>query len=170
MNADQKLQTLQAGFAGMYLINLFIGLAVTMLVLPDAVGGLSGGIFPGWLLNVSMGFSLMVGLVILVLAWLVYGRLRKGQPWARILLLIIAWVEGVSGLLSLLTLPLMFKLPVLSWLAPRAFSETVLAAGVITNLLKAAFAAWFIWTVQFDPEVRRFFPRPSAPARHESAE
>jgi hypothetical protein len=29
MNADPKLQNLQYGFAGFYLINLFIGLAVT---------------------------------------------------------------------------------------------------------------------------------------------
>jgi len=164
MNANQKLQNLQYGFTVFYLLNLFVGLAVTSLLLSEGIPGVSYH-FSGWLPGVSLGYGLTAGLVMLVPAWLVYSWLRQGRPWARILLLIIAWVEGAGGLFSLVFLPLIFKIPVMMRLVPSAFNEMVLAAGIVTNLLKVAFAVWFIWTVQIDPEVRRYFLLPDQTAK-----
>ena len=111
--------------------------------------------------------GIVASLILLLLAWAVLDALLDLRPWARMVMLVIAWITVASAALNLLTLPGSMALvePVVEitggdWAA-------LVAASAVTKLGDLAFWSWAIYVLQVNPAVRKAFiraPHHAAPA------
>lgn len=161
-----RLGLLRDVFVGFFLLSLAIGLWTSVNVTAGLPLPIHGHRIGGQFFQVLIiGGGVVVGGGILALALLVFNQLGQGKEWARLLLLITGWVEGASGVISLVSAPVLLAgNGLLGRLVPEFTTgqfQSLLAISLVSNGLKVAFAAYLIWTLQFDPEVKALF-RPSS--------
>lgn len=162
----ELLQRLRGWFIVYYLFNLVVGTWASVAVVDmlksssmpfvDALEYVPDGAIIGW--------SLFVGTAVFALGLFLFHRLLQRAPWARIVMLVIAWLTGVSALISLLSTCGTFSAS--GWLAqamPEADWGTIGLLSGLTNLASLAFSAYTIRTLQFDPKIREEF-EPRGPA------
>lgn len=163
----EQLQRLRGWFIAYYLFNLVVGTWATVVVV-DGMKSLSMP-FVDVLESVPegaiIGWSLFVGAVVFALGLFLFLRLLQREGWARVVMLVIAWLTGISALISLLSACGTFS--VSSWLAqsmPGADWGMIGLLSGLTNLASLAFSAYTIRTLQFDPKIREEF-EPQGPAQ-----
>jgi len=156
----EQLQRLRAWFIAYYLCNLVVGTWVSVAVVDmlrstsipfvSVLESVPEGAITGW--------SLFVGAVVFALGLFLFVRLLRRELWARNAMLIIAWLTGISALMSLLSACGMFSAS--GWLArsmPGVDWGMIGLWSGLTNLVSLAFSAYTIRTLQFDPQIREEF-------------
>ncbi len=165
-----KLYRLRGIFFVYFIVKSLVGAAVAWSVLRLAdpgQGGLMNGEIqvnfnkfqPGALLL----FTLVVTVLILAIAWVIFGQLLQRKNWARVLLLVIGWLTVISALFTLLASPRSGELGAwLSRLVPALAGmdwEKLLQYDRIQKVLELFFWGYLILVLQFDTAVRdEFFP------------
>jgi hypothetical protein len=104
--------------------------------------------------------------LVLILAWLVFGQLLQRRNWARLLLLVLGWLAVLSAVFSLLTASQLTEMS--GWLARLVPGidldwERLLRFDRIQKVFELLFWGYLIAVLQFDRAVRAEF-QPSAPA------
>lgn len=156
----EQLQRLRGWFTAYYMINLIGGTWASVVVvdafrfspLPNvhALEHVSGGLV--------IAFSLLVGLVIFGVALALFHQLLQRKDWARVIMLVIAWLTALSAGMSLLSSFALFNPS--GWLMrmlPEANWGIIGLTSLITNLASLVFAVYMIRTLQFDQQVRGEF-------------
>lgn len=111
-----------------------------------------------------MFFSLAVAAVILVVALLIFGQLLLRKNWARVLLLVVAWLTVISAVFSLLASSQLSDLGswISRWVADLDW-EKLLQFDRIQKVFELLFWGYLISVLQFDAVVRdEFFPQEPA--------
>jgi hypothetical protein len=156
----ERLQRLRRWFVIYYAFNLFVGTwasvvvvdAIRMSSLPHA---LSLERIPAGLV---IAFSLLVGGVVFGVALVLFQQLLLRKNWARVVMLIIAWLTAVSSGISVFSSCGLFSPS--GWLLqmlPEANWAIIGLTNVTTNVASLAFSMYMIRTIQFDQEVRAEF-------------
>jgi hypothetical protein len=163
-----KLYRLRGWFVLYFVLKSIAGAVVAAIVLkPSHFAGL--GRFGGW--NFSTGsllfFSLLVAAVILAVALLIFAQLLRRKNWARVLLLVIAWLTVISAVFSLLASAQVSDLGpwIAQWL-PDMDWQKLMQYDRIQKVFELLFWGYLISVLQFDAEVRKefFAPAPSGSA------
>jgi hypothetical protein len=118
----------------------------------------------GVLAGVSTEFTVLAGTlgcaVVLLLGLLVMASLLEFRPWARLLLLVVAWVTVVGAAAGLVAMPASTSLvPWVTGIRGRSW-ELLTAADVATKVADITFWGWTIRALQFNPAVRAAFLGP----------
>jgi hypothetical protein len=160
-----KLFRLRGIFIVYFLAKSLVGTAVAWSVLRLADPGVWRAhanfheLRPG-----SVVLIALTGIVlVLALAWLIFGQLLQRKNWARVLLLVIGWLTVISAVFTLLASPRIAELGSwLSRLAPVTAGmdwQKLLQYDRIQKVLELFFWGYLIWVLQFDQAVRdEFFP------------
>jgi len=162
----EQLERLRAWFIAYFLCNLVVGTWVSVVVV-DTLRS-SSIPFVGVLESVPegaiVGWSLFVGTVVFALGLFLFVRLLRRELWARNAMLVIAWLTGISALMSLLSACGTFSAS--GWLAqlmPGPDWGMIGLLNGLTNLASLAFSVYTIRTLQFDPRIREEFDRQGPP-------
>jgi len=162
----EQLQRLRAWFIAYYLCNLVVGIWTSVVVV-DLLRS-SSIPFVGVLESVPegaiVGWSLFVGTAVFALGLFLFVRLLRRELWARNAMLVIAWLTGISALMSLLSACGTFSAS--GWLAqlmPGPDWGMIGLLNGLTNLASLAFSAYTIRTLQFDPKIREEFDHQGPP-------
>ena len=159
----RRLRLLRGWFLALYVVQSVLAIGITI----DVIGSLrrAGGVAGAELARVSDGHVLgwtlcaLVGLLALVL-WLFREVLRL-RPWARLVLLVVAWVSAVSAAISVVAAPSAGT--VAPWVARYADGLDVASLAplsVLANALSLVLWGYVIWTLQFREDVRAAFCGP----------
>jgi hypothetical protein len=158
-----KFYRLRGLFIFYFVLKSVIGAVVAAIVLKPVPYGSLGRF--GWR-NFSTGsllfFSLMVAAVIMVIALLIFGQLLLRKNWARLLLLVIAWLTVISAVFSLLASARISDMgPWISHLVPEMDWEKLMSFDRFQKIFELLFWGYLISVLQFDNEVKKgFFPQP----------
>ena len=160
----EQLQRLRVWFVAYYLFNLVIGTWASIVVVNafrassmpfiDVLQDIPDGAVIVW--------SLCVGGAFFVLGMFLFHRVLQRENWARIVMLAIAWLTGVSALLSLLSTCGSFSAS--GWLAgvmPGVDWGMIGLLSGLTNLASLAFSVYTIRTLQIDQMIRQEFELPA---------
>ena len=159
----RRLRLLRGWFLALYVVQSFLAIVISI----EVIGSLrrAGGVAGAELARVSdadvLGWTLcaLVGLLALVL-WLFREVLRL-RPWARLVLLVVAWVSAVSAAISVVAAPSAGT--VAPWVARYADGLDVASLAplsVLANALSLVLWGYVIWTLQFREDVRAAFCGP----------
>lgn len=157
-----KLYRLRGWFVIYYLLKSVVGAVVVFSILrPLAIGHYG---LRGWSPGSLAAFSLLVAAVILAVAMLIFGQLLLRKNWARVLLLVIAWLTVVSAVFGLLASTQISTMG--SWIAqwlPNMDWEKLMQYDRVQKVFELLFWGYLISVLQFDAEVKKeFFPPPPA--------
>jgi hypothetical protein len=155
-----RLQRVRRWFVAYYMFNLVVGTwasvgvveALRFSSLPSRHGleYVSGPLV--------IVFSLLVGAVVFVLALVLFHQLLQRKDWARVTMLVIAWLTAISAGMSALSSFALFSPS--GWLLhilPEANWSMVGLTSLATNVASLAFSVFMIRTLQFDQQVRGEF-------------
>lgn len=157
---DVALRRIRGWFIVWFVIQSVAGLAIAVSVI-------------GWLRHqpvirhslavatpeVTLMSGVAVVALLLALALLLLEALLQRRPWARILMLVIAWITAVGAGIDLLTIPGAAAL-LGSRLDLAAGQWSILqAATMVTKSVDLLFWSWVVYTLQFTPAVRDAFMR-----------
>jgi hypothetical protein len=156
----ERLQRLRVWYVAYSLFNLVFGTWASVMVVAtlrrsdvpfqEVLESVPDGAIIAW--------SLFVGGAVLALGLLLFHHLVLRKPWARVIMLVIAWLTGISSLLSLISscglyAPsgwLMQIMPGVDWAMVGLFST-------VANLSSLAFSVYTIRVLQFDDTIRQEF-------------
>jgi len=155
-----ELKRLRVWFVVYYLFNLVVGtyasLVVTDSLRSSALPFVHGMEYvPSGLVVI---WSLFVGAVVFGVALLLFYQLLKRQNWARIIMLIIAWVTATSSFASLFSSFALFSPS--GWLShkmPDADWGAIIPTSLLTNIASIIYAAYMIRKLQFDQQIKAEF-------------
>jgi hypothetical protein len=157
-----KLYRLRGVFVVYFVVKSIVGALVARSVLRPEFGthfGWRG--FPG---GPILLFSLMVAALVLLVALLIFSQLLLRKNWARVLLLVIAWLTVVSAVFSLLASAHFSEMG--SWISrwlPEMDWEKLMQFDRIQKVFELLFWGYLISVLQFDPKVtQEFHPRPAS--------
>ena len=159
MNAiDEKLRLMRVWFFVWFVVESAAGLAIAVQVVEglrrQTIMGVS---MAGATTEVTLVSGIAVLAVLLGLAGLVFQGLLRLQPWARIVMLVVAWFTAADAALSLLTMPGSAALPGLGFDMAADEWSLIQAATMVTRSVDLLFWSWVIYTLQFTPVVRAAF-------------
>ena len=166
----EQLQRLRFWFVVYYLFNLVIGIWASVI----AVDALRSSSLPYMDVLDSVpdaaivAWSLLVGGLFFALGLFLFQQLLQRKSWARAIMLLIAWLTGISALLGLLSTCGTFSAS--GWLAremPGIDWGTMGLLNGLSNLASLAFSAFTIRTLQFDQDIRQEFIQPAEPQRQQ---
>jgi len=156
----ERLQRLRTWFVAYYAFNLIVATWASVIVVdalrfsavPDVrvLEHVSGGLVTA--------YSLLVGVVIFGVALALFHQLLQRRDWARVTMLVIAWLTALSAGMSLLSSGVLFSPS--GWLSrmmPEANWGIIGLTSVATNVASLAFSVYMIRTLQFDQRVRAEF-------------
>ena len=156
----ERLQRLRNWFVAYYVFNLLVGTWASVVVVDDF--RISSFPYAPGLEHVSSGlviaYSLLVGVVVFCVALVLFYQLLQRKDWARVIMLIIAWLTALSAGISLLSTGALFSPS--GWLMrmmPEANWTIIGLMSVTTNVASLAFSVYMIRTLQFDQQVRGEF-------------
>lgn len=160
-----KLFRLRGIFVAYYVLKSAAGAIVAWGVFRQLAENFRAEMRP-WTPGVLKAFSLAVTVLVLVLAWLVFGQLLQRRNWARLLLLVLGWLAVLSALFSLLTASSLTEMS--GWLARLVPGidldwEKLLRFDRVQKVFELLFWGYLIAVLQFDRSVRAEF-QPGAPA------
>lgn len=152
---EAKLRRLLAWFVAYFVVGSVIADVVTVRMLGRLPGSVTGGCGP-----VASAFgvallSVLIEIVVLALFLWVFHALLRLRDWARVVLLVFAWLGVLSAFTSLLSLG---SLGMLSRWLPEVDLRQLALVGLVTNALGLLIWSYVLATLQFDREVRAAFP------------
>jgi hypothetical protein len=159
MDAVQSiLRRLRIWFVVWFVFQSIAGIAVAAYVLERLQHhgplryALSGGS-----VEITVSAGILVSMLLLLLGLLVMASLLELRPWARIVMLIVAWITAGGAVVNLLTLS-----GPGAWLGPAVDAlggdwQALAASSAITKAVDLAFWSWVIYTLQINPAVRGAF-------------
>ena len=163
---SDQLRRLRAWFVAYYAISFVLGSWASLLVvdafrsssLPfvDAIQDVSDGAVLAW--------SVGVGAAVFALGLFLFNQLINRKSWARAVILIIAWISGISALLSLISTCGTFSAS--GWLAramPGADWGMIGILSGLANVASLAFAVYVVRSLQFNEVIRQEFEEPAQP-------
>ncbi|HUU06570.1 MAG TPA: hypothetical protein VMZ49_11915 [Patescibacteria group bacterium] len=158
-----KLYRLRGIFVVYFVLKSVAGAIVAALVLKPFPGGQLGRFgWRGFPTGSLMLFSLLVAAAVLVIAWLIFGQLLLRKNWARVLLLVIAWLTVLSAVFSLLASTQIGTIS--SWVShwlPDLDWQKLMNFDRVQKVFELLFWGYLISVLQFDTVVRNeFFPHP----------
>jgi hypothetical protein len=158
--ADARLRGLRTWFVVGLVVQLVVGTVVAVQVTEmlgrSAYGGYRIDAGPRELVVVS---SLLAGIGLLALALLVFHGLLQHRNWARLVMLVLAWLSVAGAVTSFLSAPLLGVTG--GWIAralPGVDLGWLAGASLLSNALKLVVWGYVIAVLQFDHEVRAAFP------------
>jgi hypothetical protein len=159
-----KLYRLRGVFVIYFALKSIVGAVVAAIILkPAHFAGLGRSGWRGFSGGSLMLFSLMAAALILVIALLIFGQLLLRRNWARVLLLVIAWLAVVSAVFSLLASVQLSDMG--SWISqwlPDMDWEKLMQFDRMQKVFELLFWGYLISVLQFDAEVKKeFMPQPS---------
>jgi len=101
-----------------------------------------------------IALSLLGGVVIFGVALALFHQLLRRKNWARVIMLLIAWLTALSAGMSLLSSCALLSPS--GWLAkmmPEANWGVIILTSVIANVASLAYAVFTIRTLQFDQQI-----------------
>jgi hypothetical protein len=156
----ERLQSLRRWFVIYYAFNLFVGTWASVVVV-DAIR-MSSLPYARSLERIPAGlviaFSLLVGGAVFGVALVLFQQLLLRKNWARVVMLIIAWLSAVSSGINVFTSCALFSPS--GWLLqilPEANWGIIGLTNVTTNVASLVFSIYMIRTIQFDQQVRAEF-------------
>jgi MFS family permease len=156
---SNKLYRLRGWFVLYFVLKSVVGAVVAAIILKrihvDRLGHLSKW---GFSSSSLFFFSLIVAAIILVIALFIFGQLLLRKNWARVLLLIIAWLTVFSAVFSLLASAQIATIN--SWVAhwlPDIDWEKVINFDRFQKVFELLFWGYLIAVLQFDAEVKKEF-------------
>jgi hypothetical protein len=158
-----KLYRLRGWFVLYFVLKSIAGAVVAAIILkPAHFDGLGRFGWRGFSTGSLLLFSLMVAAVIFLAALLIFGQLLLRKNWARVLLLVIAWLTVMSAVFSLLASARISEMGpwIARWL-PDMDWERLMQYDRIQKVFELLFWGYLIAVLQFDDEVRKeFMTRP----------
>jgi hypothetical protein len=159
MNAiEVALRRIRGWFIAWYVVQSVAGLAIAVNVVEmlrhqPVIGHSLAGATP----EVTLMWGIIIASLLLWLALLLLEALVRRRPWARIVMLVIAWITVIGAAVDLLTVPGAAAL-----LGQRLNIDAdgwgaIQAATVVTKTVDLLFWSWVIYTLQFTPAVRGAF-------------
>ncbi len=159
MDAIQvTLRRIRGWFIVWFVVESAAGLAIAVYV----VEGLRHHSMIGWSMagatpEVTLISGIAVLAVLLGLAWTAFQALLRFRPWARIVILVVAWLTTADAALSLLTMPASAALLGLGLGIAAEQWSLIQTATILTKSVDLLFCSWVIYTLQFTPAVRGAF-------------
>jgi hypothetical protein len=159
MNAIEiGLRRIRGWFIAWYVVQSVAGLAIAVYVVEvlrhePVIGHALAGATP----EVTLICGIVVASLLLGLALLLLEALVQRRPWARIVMLVIAWITVIGAAVDLLTVPGAAAL-----LGQRLSLDAdgwgaIQAATVVTKAVDLLFWSWVIYVLQFAPALRGAF-------------
>lgn len=164
-----KLYRLRGWFVLYFALKSIAGAVVAAIILkPGHFGGPGRFGWRGFSAGSLLFFSLMVAAVILAIALLIFGQLLLRKNWARVLLLVIAWLTVISAVFSLLASARISDMGpwIAQWLPDMDWQE-LMQFDRIQKVFELLFWGYLISVLQFDAEVRKEFFAPAPPGSAE---
>lgn len=163
---ESALRRIRGWFIAWFVLQSVAGLAIAVYVVEmlrhqPVLGHALAGATP----EVTLVWGIVVASLLLGLALLVLEALVQRRPWARIVMLVIAWVTVVGAGIDLLTVPGAAALVGQRLGIGEGDWDAIQAATVVTKTVDVLFWSWVIYTLQFTPAVRGVFEEPG-PRRH----
>ena len=155
-----RLLRLRVWFVAYFVFSLVVGTWVSFIVVeslhqspsPNAADmeQLAGG--------PVIACSLFIGCMMFGLALLLFHELLKSRNWARVIMLVIAWLTAVSSLLGILSsLSLFSPSRWLLHLLPGPVWEVVALTSLVSDVVSLVFSVYMIRTLQYNLEIRSEF-------------
>jgi hypothetical protein len=168
MNAiDVALRRIRGWFFAWFVVESVAGLAIAVYVVEwlrhDAV---IGHAMTGATVEVTLVSGIVVLIVLLGLAMLLLQALLQRRPWARTVMLVVAWITAAGAAVDLLTIPGAAALLGPGFDVAADEWSLMQAATIVIKSVDLLFWSWVIYTLQLTPAVRDAFlgaePRPGA--------
>ncbi len=159
-----RLRVLRAWFVVGFVVEAILGTVVAFRV-TESLGeaGFYGSASHGMGGSVVASSALMT-LVLLLLALWIFHEVIRLKNWARLVLIVVAWLGVLSAaisLLNLITLPTAAAM-LRQWV-PGLDLEGLAPLSAVTNGLGLALWGYVLWILQFEQSVRGAFRgRPAA--------
>jgi len=158
---EVKLGRLRNWFVAYFVIASALANVVTVRVLAAMPGTLAPGCGAGLGLSGSMALAILVELGVLGLfLWFFYALVGR-RNWARVVLLVCAWLGVAGAVSSLLSLG---SLGTVQRWVPGCDLAGLVPISIVSNLLNLLVWGYVIRVLQFDREVTAAFVGPPAAA------
>jgi hypothetical protein len=161
-SAGAHLYRLRGWFVAWFVVQSILGTVVAVRVVDTLrVSRVLGPYMAASPRGLDLVSSLVVEAGLLGLGLWVFHGLLRWRPWARLALLVVAWISVAGAVSSLLSMP---GLGVASAWMPGVDLGGLAVIGLLTNSLNLVFWGYAIRTLQFDAEVKAGFVEVSTPA------
>ena len=163
----EKLSRLRWAFVVYFVILVGIDTVVAWKMAGGWLGSFPGTGLGRWRLTYwafLLVYLLVAGLLLALGLWL-FGRLPQRKNWARVVLLVVAWLTVLDAISSwLFTSGTSGFLPWIAGLAPDVDWHLAFLVDRIKDLLGFVFWGYAIYVLQVDKEVKGEFQTPPADA------
>ncbi len=158
-SVDAKLGRLRNWFVAYFVLASALANVVTVRVLDAMRGGLASGYgaCPASLGGMAPAVLVELGVLALFL-WFFHALLRL-RGWARVVLLVFAWLGVAGALSSFLSLG---SLGTVQRWVPGCDLAGLVPVSIVSNLLNLLLWGYVVRVLQFDAEVKAAFAGPPA--------
>jgi hypothetical protein len=159
-DTTDRLKLLRGWFVAYYVVQSIIGTVVAMWMLQSLSMSSMSMVqaFQGFSPTLTVVSSIGGCIVILMLALFFFSQLLQRKNWARVTMLIIAWLTAIGSCTSLLSVG---AVGLLARLVPNVDWGMLRLISIVTNLTSLAISVYMIRTLQYDREIRsEFVPAP----------
>jgi hypothetical protein len=158
-SVDAKLGRLRNWFVAYFVVASALANVVTVRVLDAMRGGFASGYGTCPASLGGMAPAVLVELGVLALFLWVFHALMRLRGWARVVLLVFAWLGVAGAAMSILSAGCLGAAR--HWL-PDIDLDGLQVLGLVSNLLNAFLWGYVVRVLQFDAEVKAAFAGPPA--------